>query len=88
MSDPPAIHWYSKVALVSPSSSSMAEVSAVSVSPTWGVPLMAGRPVASEFGLGATATVAALVRDSWLSASSVKLTFTWIVCPWSLDVSR
>ena len=32
-----------------PSWSSMAEVSAVRVSPTWAVPLMVGRPVASLF---------------------------------------
>ena len=59
----------------------MPDTSAVSVSPTWGVPVMAGRPVGSEFGLGATATVAALVRVSSLPASSVKSTRTWMVCP-------
>ena len=46
------------------------------LSSTCGVPLMAGRPVAAVFGLAATATVAALVRVSSFSASSVKLTRT------------
>ncbi len=66
---------------MSPSSSAMAEVSAVSVCSTWGVPLMFGRPVAGVFGLAATATVAALVRVSAASSSSVKVTCTLIVLP-------
>ena len=65
----------------------MGEVSAVKVWSTWGVPLMVGAPVASRLGAAATATVATLVRVSSLSASSVKLTRTWMVCPCSLEVS-
>ena len=49
----------------------MPEVSAVSVSSTWAVPLMVGRPVAGVLGRTATAAVAALVRVSSLPASSV-----------------
>ena len=44
----------------------MLETSAVSVSSTWAVPLMVGKPVAGVFGLEATAAVAALVRVSSL----------------------
>ena len=62
----------------------MFEVSAVSVSPTCGVPLMVGWPVASRLGAAATATVATLVRVSSLLASSAKVTRTWTVCPCSL----
>ena len=65
MSLPPAVHGYSYETLVNPSWSSMGEVSAVRVSPTWGLPLMPGWPVASRIGAAATATVAALVRVSW-----------------------
>ena len=46
-----------EVALSSPSSSAMPDVSAVSVSSTWAVPLMVGRPVAGVLGLAATAVV-------------------------------
>jgi hypothetical protein len=53
----------------------------VSVSPTWAVPLMVGAPVARELGLAATVSVATLVRDSWLSASSLKETRTLMVLP-------
>ena len=67
----------------SPSPSAMPLVSAVSVSPTWAVPLMVGAPVARLLGRAATAAVAALVRVSSLSASSVKLTRTLMVLPWS-----
>ena len=60
----------------------MAEVSAVSVSPTWGVPSMVGRPVGSEFGSAAiTASVAALVRVSLCPRSSVKETLTFMAKP-------
>ena len=59
----------------------MAEASTVSVRRTWGVPPMVGSPVAGLFGGGATATVAALVRLSWLFASSVKETLTFMVLP-------
>ena len=65
----------------------MPEVSAVNVSPTWAVPLMLGKPVAVVLALAATASVAALVRVSLFSASSVKETFTLIVLPWSASVS-
>ena len=47
---------------------------------------MVGDPVASRLGAAATATVATLVRVSSLSASSVKVTRTWMVCPCSLAV--
>ena len=66
-----------------PSSSAMPDVSAVSISPTWAVPLMVGAPVAGRLGRASTSPVAALVKVSSLSASSVKLTFTLIVLPWS-----
>ena len=64
----------------------MFAVSAVRVSPTGGVPPMVGLPVASRLGAAATATVASLVRVSSLSASSVKVTRTWMVFPCSLAV--
>ena len=59
------------------------DVFAVSVSPTWTVPLMEGAPVAGVFGVGAAAaaSVAALVSDSSLPASSVKLTSTVMALP-------
>ena len=70
----------------SPSASATAEVSAVSVSPTWAAPLMARAPVA---GLLATCcwtaklteSVAALVRDSEYPPLSVKDTRTLTVLP-------
>ena len=60
-------------------------MSAVRVSPTCAVPLMVGAPVVGVLGLASTAVVAALVSDSWLSASSVKLTCTLMVLPTSLS---
>ena len=59
--------------MVNPSVSAMPEVSAVSSSPTWAVPLMVGCPVAglSGWGAAATASVAALVSVVSFSASSV-----------------
>ena len=65
----------------------MAVVPAVSVCPTCAVPVIAGAPVAGVFGAAATATVAVLVSVSGLLASSVKLTFTLIVVPWSAATS-
>ena len=65
----------------------MADVSAVRVSPTWGVPVMVGRPVGAVLALAATASVATLVRVSSFSASSVKVTFTLMVLPCSASVS-
>ena len=59
----------------------MLVVSAVSVSPTWAVPLIVGAPVTGEFGLAATASVAALVSVSPMPASSVKDTCTLTVLP-------
>ena len=69
--------------MVSPSESSMFDMLAVNVSSTWGVPLMVGRPAAGLLGLASTVSVAALVSDSSLSASSVNETFTLMVRPWS-----
>ena len=65
----------------------MADVSAVRVSPTWAVPVMVGAPVAGLLGVGAAASVAALVTVSSLPASSVKLTFTLMALPSSVSVS-
>ena len=61
----------------------MPVVPAVSTSPTWGVPLMVGSPVAGRSGWGAaaTASVAALVSVVSFSASSVKVTLTLMVWP-------
>ena len=59
----------------------MPDVEAVSSSPTCGVPLIVGVPVAAVFSGGATASVAALVRLSSLPASSVKLTRTLSLSP-------
>ena len=58
------------------------------VEPSW----LSGRswnPAVSGAGAAAAtaAAVASLVRVSSLSASSVKVTRTWTVCPCSLDVS-
>ena len=69
----------------------MPDVSAVSVSPTWAVPPMAGVPVAGLLGLaacascvsGSTASVAAPVSPSSLPASSVKVTVTLMALPMS-----
>ena len=63
--------------MVSPSESEMPVVLAVSVSPTWAVPVMVGAPVAGLLA-AVTAAVAALVNDSALSASSLKDTWTLI----------
>ena len=65
----------------------MPDVETVKVSPTCGVPLMVGNPVAVELGRAATVAVAALVRDSVWLASSVKLTLTLIVLPSSAATS-
>ena len=48
---------------------------------------MVGAPVASVLGLAATGSVAALVRDSWYPSSSVNVTRTFMVAPWSAGVS-
>ena len=69
-----------------PSASAIPDVSAVSVSPTWVVPVMVGAPAAGVLGLAATAAVAPLVSDSAFSASSVKDTFTLMALPSSLSV--
>ena len=74
-----------KTAPLIPSTSSMPEVSTVSVSPTCAVPLMVGAPVAGLFGLGSTAAVAALVSVSWWLLLSVKITRTLIVLPTSVS---
>ena len=47
---------------------------------------MVGAPVAALLGLAATVVVAALVRVSSFSASSVKVTLTLMVLPTSLLV--
>ena len=59
----------------------MPVTSAVSVSPTWAVPLMVGWPVAEVLGAAATAPVGSLVRLSWWPSSSVKLTVTVMALP-------
>ena len=56
-------------------------MSAVSVPPTWAVPLVAGWPVAGLLAFASTAAVAALVSVSSLPASSVKDTFTLMALP-------
>ena len=83
MSASSASHWYSYWTLLSPSASAMPDVFAVSVSPTCTVPLIVGAPVAGVLvvGAAATASVAALVSDSSLPASSVKPTRTLITWP-------
>ena len=63
----------------------MPEVLAVSVCPTCAVPLMAGDPVAGLLELSATDAVGELVRDSSLPSSSVKVTFTLMILPKSVD---
>ena len=65
----------------------MPDVSAVRVSPTWAVPLMAGAPVAGLLGFGSTASVAVLVSVSALPSSSVKDTFTVTALPSSATAS-
>ena len=70
----------------------MPDRSAVSFSPTRTMPVMAGRPVAGVLAAcascvsGFTASVAALVSDSSLPASSVKLTVTLTALPSSESV--
>ena len=88
MSESSASHWYSYWTLLSPSASLTPDVSAVSVSPTWIVPLMVGAPVAGLLGVdaAATASVAAVVRVSSLPASSVKDTSTLMALLSSLSV--
>ena len=61
MSASARIHWWAKRASSSPSASEMPDVEAVSVSPTRGVPPIAGAPVAAVFvrrSSGGPATVA------------------------------
>ena len=70
-----------------PFSSLMADVSAVSVSPTWTVPAMVGCPVAATFSGRVTASVAVLVRVSENPSSSVKATRTLTAFPSSSAVS-
>ena len=65
----------------------MAVVPAVSVCPTCAVPVIVGAPVAGVLGAAETAAVAALVSVSALLASSLKLTVTLIVVPWSAATS-
>ena len=65
----------------------MAVVTAVSVCPTCAVPAIVGAPVAGGLAAAKTAAVAALVSVSALLASSVKLTLTLIVVPWSAATS-
>ena len=65
----------------------MAVVPAVSVCPTCAVPVIVGAPVARVLAAAETAAVAALVRVSGLLASSVKLTVTLTVVPWSAATS-
>ena len=64
-------------------------VDAISVSPTCAVPVMEGAPVAGllEAGAVTTESVAALVRVSSFSASSVKLTLTLMVSPTSSETN-
>ena len=83
-----ASHWYSYWTLISPSASATPDVFAVSVSPTWAIPLMVGAPVAGLLVVGAASTVsvAPLVSVSSLSASSVKLTCTVMALLSSLSV--
>ena len=73
--------------MVSPSASLMAVVAAVSVCPTCAVPVIVGAPVAGVLSVAVTAVVASLVSASALLASSVKLTLTLIVVPWSAATS-
>ena len=63
----------------------MPEVSTVRVSPTWAVRVMVGTPVAGLSGWGAasTASVATLVNVVSFPASSLKVTRTLMVWPWS-----
>ena len=65
----------------------MPDVSAVSVSPTWTVPLTVGAPVAGLLGRACTVAVAALLRVSSLPPSSEKLTWTLTVLPSSASTS-
>ena len=65
----------------------MAAVPAVSVCPTCAVPVIVGAPVAGVLAAAETTAVAALVSVSGLLASSVKLTFTLMVVPWSAATS-
>ena len=73
--------------MFSPSLSDMPEVDALSVSPTWAVPLIAGSPVAALLVLAATAPVAALISVSWFPLSSVKDTRTLTTLPVSASAS-
>ena len=73
MSASSASHWYSYWTLLSPSASAMPDVSAVSVSPTWAVPLMVGAPVAGVLGVGAAATWHPLILGAALGRHSVSL---------------
>ena len=64
----------------------MPAVLAVSVWPTWAVPLMVGAPVAEVLGLAATSPVGSLVSVSGLPSASVKLTVTVMALPESSPV--
>ena len=64
----------------------MPEVSAVSVRPTWAVPVMVGTPVAEVLGLAATSPVGSLVSVSGLPSASVKLTVNVMALPSSSSV--
>ena len=61
----------------------MPDVTALIGSPTTAVPVIVGAPVARLLSAAVTVTVAALVSVSALLASSVKLTRTLMVLPWS-----
>ena len=56
--------------------------------PSWLLGRSWNAAVSGAGAAAATATVASLVRDSSLSASSVKVTLTWMVLPCSVLVSR
>ena len=58
--------------------------------PLWSAGTLAKLAVRSTAGVGraATAVVAMLVRDSALSASSLKVTRTLMVLSWSAETSR
>ena len=86
MSESPAIHWYSKVALSIPSASEIPEVPAVRIRPTSSVPVIVGCP-ASGVLTGGNMRRAKLVSFSSLSPSSVNSTLTLMAPPWSCCVT-
>ena len=85
MSASSASHWYSYWTLPSPSASTTPSCIRRQRFPHLGGPADGGCAVAGLLELGAvdTAAVVALVNDSSLPASSVKLTCTLIALPWS-----